>query len=79
MYKFSEKSMNPSLRTCVDKIMTTDKGGGGADRGRDRQTERGKEKPPPPTSFAGGIQNYKIKCYCDHCDHYLRNSQAYHF
>ena len=24
VYKFSEKSMQPYLRTCVDKIMSTD-------------------------------------------------------
>ena len=50
MYKFSEKSMHPSLRTCVDKIMSTD----GADGRTDRQTDRVKLIFPHQTSFVGG-------------------------
>ena len=36
VYKLSEKSMHPSLRTCVDKIMSVDRGQ--TDRQKDRQT-----------------------------------------
>ena len=46
----------------------------GEDRQTDGQTDGQGESniPPSQTSFAEGIKNYKIKCYCDHCDHYLR-------
>ena len=52
MYKFSEESTYPFLRTCVDRIMSTDR------EQTDRQTDGQAETNihvTPQTSFAGVI------------------------
>ena len=49
----SEKSMHPPLRTCVDKIMSTD---------GDRQTDgQGETNIPPKICLQGGIMKFKNK------------------
>ena len=63
MYKFSEKSMHPFLRTCVDKIMSTEGGqtDGQTDWQTARQTDReGETNIPPKTLFARGYK--KLIC-----------------
>ena len=52
--QISEKSMHPSLRTCVDKIMSTD--------GTDRQTDgQGETNILPKICLQGGIMKFKNK------------------
>ena len=56
MYKFSEKSMHPFLSTvtCVDKIMSTDRGQKDGQMDTDSQTDGQSENNIPP-NFVWGV------------------------